>query len=287
MKLKRLIYLTTLILSTTSLGFLLIASSLNQTQNPEQLGWKLAYQSYSFRKFTFEEGLQKASGLGLKYVEAYRRQQLSKENTVETHFAMDISTRQEMKRLLDKYGITLINYGVVKGESEEEWRQIFEFANDMGVETLVAEPLPEHLDFLEKMCDRYEINMAIHNHPYPSFYWHPDTVRHYLSGRSSRMGVCADTGHWVRSGLDPLECLRKLHGMIISLHLKDLNEKSRNAHDVPWGTGVSDIPALLQELKEQKFKGVFSIEYEYNWDNNVPEISQSIENFKQIVSNLK
>jgi hypothetical protein len=44
---------------------------------------------------------------------------------------------------------------------------------------------------------------------------------------------------------------------------------------------------MLQELKKQELKGVFSIEYEYNWDNNVPEIAQSIEYFNKMSANLK
>ena len=100
------------------------------------------------------------------------------------------------------------------------------------------------------------------------------------------MGACADTGHWIRSGLNPLACIKKLEGKIINLHFKDLNEKAPEAHDVPWGTGVSDVPALLKELKGQGFKGIFNAEYEYNWLNSLPEIKQSADNFYEIVAGL-
>jgi sugar phosphate isomerase/epimerase len=51
--------------------------------------------------------------------------------------------------------------------------------------------------------------------------------------------------------------------------MKDLHEFSAGGHDVPYGQGVSNIPAVLDELKRQGFKGNISIEYEYNWDNSV------------------
>jgi hypothetical protein len=70
--------------------------------------------------------------------------------------------------------------------------------------------------------------------------------------------------------------LRILNGRIMSAHLKDLNEKSPNAHDVPYGTGVSDIPGILKELKRQHFAGNISIEYEYHWTNSLPEVAQCI-----------
>lgn len=254
---------------------------------PESLGWKLAYQSYTFKNFTFEEGLQKANNLGLKYVEAYSGQKLSSTSSNTTNYGSDDAAIKEMKHLLNQYQVKLINYGVVKGQDEEEWKRIFDFAKEMGVETIIAEPLPSQFDFLEKMCDEYEINIAIHNHPKPRRYWEPDSVLKYVSGRSHRIGACADVGHWVRSGLDPVESLKKLEGRIISIHFKDLNVKDRKAHDVPWGTGISDVPAMLQELKNQEFKGVFSIEYEHNWDNNVKEIAKSIEFFNRTVTTLK
>ena len=98
-----------------------------------------------------------------------------------------------------------------------------------------------------------------------------------MTGRDKRIGASADTGHWARSGLKPVECLRILKGRIISSHLKDLNKMGGDAHDVPYGTGVSDIKACLDELKKQGFDGNISIEYEYNWDNSVPEVTQCID----------
>jgi sugar phosphate isomerase/epimerase len=45
---------------------------------------------------------------------------------------------------------------------------------------------------------------------------------------------------------------------------------------VPYGTGVSDIPGILSELKRQNFAGNISIEYEHNWENSTPEVAQCI-----------
>lgn len=254
---------------------------------PESLGWKLAYQSFTFKNFTFEEGLQKASGIGLKYVEPFRRQAMSPENATLTNWDADAAARKEMKSLLKQYKIKMINYGVVKAIDEAEWKRIFDFAKEMGVETLSAEPEPSQFGFLDSLCNVYKINIAVHNHASPTRYYSPDSVLKYTAGLSPRMGACVDIGHWVRSGIDPLEALNKLEGRILSVHLKDLDKKDRKGHDVPWGTGVCNVSALLQELKDQKFKGVFSIEYEYNFDNNVDEVKTCVENFNKITATLK
>jgi sugar phosphate isomerase/epimerase len=85
----------------------------------------------------------------------------------------------------------------------------------------------------------------------------------------------------VRSGLDPVECLKILKGRIVTVHLKDLNEKSANAHDVPYGTGISNIKAILDELKSQNFVGNISVEYEYKMENNLPEVTECIKYVKE------
>jgi hypothetical protein len=108
-------------------------------------------------------------------------------------------------------------------------------------------------------------------------------------GRSPRIGACADTGHWMRSGINPLEAVKKLGAQkrIISLHFKDLNEFGNpKAHDVIWGTGLANAKAILAELARQDFKGVFSIEYEYNWLESMPEIAGCVAFFRKTAAEL-
>ena len=83
------------------------------------------------------------------------------------------------------------------------------------------------------------------------------------------------------SGLKPIDCLHILKGRIMSSHLKDLNEFGNpRAHDLPYGTGVSDVKAILDELKRQGFKGHVSIEYEYHQDNPAAEIKECVDYVK-------
>ena len=68
------------------------------------------------------------------------------------------------------------------------------------------------------------------------------------------------------------------------MHFKDLNEKSRQAHDVHWGTGVCNVEGVIDELKRQGFKGNISAEYEYNWEDNAGDVKQSVINFRNILA---
>ena len=47
-----------------------------------------------------------------------------------------------------------------------------------------------------------------------------------------------------------------------------------------------DVKGMLKELKSQNFKGVFSIEYEYNWENSVPDIKECIQYFNKTANEI-
>jgi len=254
----------------------------------EKLGWRLGCQAYSFNRYSLKEAVDKNRSLGLRYLEAYPGQRLSDEVPGEK---MDESLapwlRTEVKHRMEDQGVKVVNYGVCGlSKDEESSRKTFDFAQEMGIETLVSEPEFDAFDTIEKLCDEYEINVAIHNHPKPSRYWNPDTVLEMCKGRSKRIGACADTGHWMRSELNPLEQLKKLEGRIISFHFKDLNKFGEGAHDVPWGTGEGNVAAMLKEIHRQGIQAVFSIEYEHNWTTSVPEIAECVKYFDKMAAEL-
>lgn len=257
-------------------------------QNPEtKLGWKLGAQAYTFNRFTFFEAIDKIDSCGLKFVEAFPGQTLGGGLEGKMDFHMDAETRTKILKKLQEKGIKMVSFGVVNANSDADWRKLFEFGKAMGLENFTSEPNEKDLPLLSKLCDEFKINLAIHNHPEPSHYWNPDIVLSGLKGLSKRVGACADIGHWVRSGLDPVESLKKLDGHVIQLHFKDLHEKGKGGHDVPWTTGVTNIPGVIAELMDQKFKGVISAEYEYNWNNSVPDVTQSVKNFREVVKKSK
>lgn len=252
----------------------------------KELGWMLGAQAYTFNRFTLAEALDKMDSCGIHYVECFPKQTIGGGIDGTMDFKMDAATQAKVKELFKKKNKQLVAYGVVVPKDAAEWQQIFAFAKAMGIQVITAEPKDEHWDLISKLCDQYQIKVAIHDHPQPSHYWHPDSVLAAVNGRSKLFGACADIGHWVRSGLDPVECLKKLNGHVLSLHIKDLNEKARKGHDVIWGNGVSNVAGVMQELKKQQFKGLFSAEYEHNWFNSVPEVKASAEYWKAEVSKL-
>src|SRR3546814_5686717 len=90
-------------------------------------------------------------------------------------------------RSLDEKGVKIIAYGVVNAEGDDDWRQLFEFGKAMGIETFTSEPKAKDIPLLSKLSEEYKINVAIHNHPSPRNYWHPDSVLAAIKGQGDRI----------------------------------------------------------------------------------------------------
>ena len=253
----------------------------------ESKGWLLGTQTYTFNRFTFFEAVDKAHSVGLKYVEAYPGQRISEEIDGRMGPGMSDDQIAAVQAKLKEVGIKVTAFGVVGlSGNEAESRKVFEWCQTMGVQVINTEVESSAFDVIEKLCEEFKIKVGLHNHPKPSIYWNPDTIVKALEGRSKWIGACADTGHWLRSDLNPVECLKKLEGRIVSMHFKDLNKTGSGAHDVPWGEGVGDVPAILREMQRQKFAGPISVEYEHNWLNSLPEVGQCVENFHRMTAEL-
>ena len=247
-------------------------------------GWAIGLQAYTFNRFSAFEAIEKTAVAGGKVIEFYPGQKLSKEEpTLKVDHNADATVIAKLQAKLKQHGVKAVNYGVVGIPNDEaEARKVFAFAKAMGMRAVTTESA-ESINLIEKLVQEYDICVAFHNHPGsmsdPNYkVWSPHYIAGLVAGRDKRIGSAADTGHWTRSGVKPIEALRILKGRIISSHLKDLNEfGKRDAHDVPYGTGVSGIKECLDELKAQGFNGNISIEYEYNWDNSVPEVTKCID----------
>jgi sugar phosphate isomerase/epimerase len=246
-------------------------------------GFLLGCQAWSFNRYTVMEAIEKTAQTGGKTIELFPGQALSPDSR-DVKFGPGASdeTIAAVKAQLDKYGIKAVAFGVT-GLSADETRSrpTFEFAKKLGVLVINSEPPADAMDTIEKLVKEYDIRVGIHNHPKqpnnPNYrHWDPNFILSLVKNRDKRIGSCADMGHFVRSGIKPTDALRILQGRVVSSHLKDLDVFAPQGHDVPFGTGVSDIRAILAEFRRQKFAGPVSIEYEHNWETSVPEIAQSV-----------
>ena len=250
-------------------------------------GFKLGVQLWTFSKFNFVDALNKVDSTGIKNIEAFGGQKLGGGMKGEFGIDMNKATRDQLKQLLQKKGITAVAMGVIGPKNKAEWIKWFDLAKDLGLSYITAEPIKTQWDVVDSLAGVYGIPVAIHDHPKPNIYWSPDSVLAAIKGHP-HIGSCADIGHWTRNGLNPVECLKILQGHIIGVHFKDVVQfNNPEANDTVVSKGVINFPAVLTELKRQNFNGMLSIEHESNWYHNLPDVIFTRNYYDSLVAKLQ
>ena len=249
--------------------------------NCEKLGWRFGITAYTFRHLALCEAAEQVAALGLRYIEGFTWQKLSaKKPNVVTNETMSADDRKETKARLADIGAQLVSCYCQAMAQEAACRKLFDWAKEMGMEVLVAEPPPAAYDMVGKLLDEYQLTLAVHNHPKPSGYWNPDVFLKAVEGRSKRIAACCDTGHWARSGIKPVEALKKMEGRIGSLHLKDIAKfGDPGCPCVVFGTGEGDIAGIVKEVRRQGIKPLATIEHEVESPKLVEEVAACIAYF--------
>lgn len=241
--------------------------------------WKLSIQTWTFHKYSFLQSVEKADSLGVKFLEVYPGQKVGGDIQGAFSYTLDKDSRDKLKQFLEYKGIKVVALGVVDKEyyNRDNLEKFFEFAKYMNIPFITAEPEWKDLDEFNRLAAKYKVKVALHCHPKPSsHYWHPDSTVAAMNGRQ-HIGAWPDIGHWARNGVNIQDAMKKVEGRIWGLHLKDIKEFDNTAaEDTLLGLGVCDIPAVMNELKRQKFKGVVSIEYEVNPHKNMSEMQQNV-----------
>ena len=245
----------------------------------------LAVQTYTLRKFDFEEIIKKTREAGINEVE------IAGGNTFwggERKRSVDLNTeeRKKLRSMFEETGVRAISLGGSQGTPQD-----FEFAKELGLDFLQGEPPIEKLVEVSKRAEEYGIRYSLHDHPKPSRYWDYRETLKRVQDCAPALGICPDTGHFIRSGFDPLEVIRAFKGRMVSVHMKDLDgtnseadpEIQKKLRDVAWGTGKGQTEAILKELIDQKFVGPIIIEYDHIYDDgNVADVKKCEEFFRKL-----
>jgi sugar phosphate isomerase/epimerase len=250
-------------------------------------GFRLGVQMWTFKEFTFTQALDKVDSASIKNIEAFWGQDLGGDMTGKFGIDMNAATRGKLKNLLQSKGVQIVAMGVIGPKDKAEWIKAFELAKEFGLSYITSEPNKTHWDMIDSLAGAYGIKVAIHEHARPNPYWSPDSVLAAINGHSN-IGACADIGHWARSGLNPVECLKQLEGHILGVHLKDIVKfDDTEAADTVVSKGVIDFPAVFAELKGQNFNGMLSIEHESNWLHSLPDVIFTKNYFDEQIAKLK
>ncbi|MEO7394966.1 MAG: sugar phosphate isomerase/epimerase [Chitinophagaceae bacterium] len=271
------------------LTILCLLSKKGISQNSSVGNWQLSVQTWTFHKFSLVETINKADTLGIKYLEVYPGQKVGADIPGVFSYSLVTIDRQKIKDILQIKGIKIIAFGVIDRHyyKKDNLEKFFEFAKYMDIPFITAEPEWKDLDEFNRLAKKYKVKVALHCHPKPtSHYWHPDSTLKAMQGRK-KIGAWPDIGHWARNGVNIQSGLKKLESKIWGMHFKDVKEFDNvKTEDTLFGKGVCNLPAVLKELKRLKFKGVISMEYEANEDNNMEDMKKNMDFYRSTILKL-
>ncbi len=249
-------------------------------------GFKLGAQSYTFREFDLEPALKRMKDLDLHYVELFQK-----------HAPINSSPAQiaALLKLCKEYEVTPRAWGVQHfSKNADANRKSFEFGKALGIQMFSADPDPDSFDSLDKLCDEYKIAIGIHPHgPQPGRRLHrwysAEIILKAVKDHHPLIGSCLDTGHLIRAAqlgkkLDPAEEIRIMGKRNFGIHLKDHDNERQE--DVIFGKGVLDVSSVLKALREVKFTGLISIEYEAHPKDPVQDVRACVQVVKESVKKI-
>ncbi len=245
--------------------------------------FRLGIQSYCFRKFQpLPKLVEVLKTCGLKYLELWPGH-LNVETPAEGLAAQLDAVRRA--------GISIDSAGVFRFTADEAAnRRIFDYCKAAGAKAITADPDGDEgaLAVCEKLCEEYDVFLAVHNHGRRHRYGHYDQLDAIFARTGRRIGLCLDTGWGIDAGLDPLQAARKYRDRLHGVHLKDFvyNAFGQARRDMITGTGYFDLPAFIKLLSDFDYSGALAIEYEGNADNPVDEVKACVKAVQDAIAAL-
>jgi inosose dehydratase len=238
---------------------------LQQSSQPpaEQIG----VQSYTYRKFPVRRAIEEAARCGCRALELWPG-----------HLPADASEAEAeaVRASAREHGIRICGYGVV-GLSPQTTGPHLRLARRLGCDYVSIDVRPEDRAAQAAACAlaaELGLRLGIHNHGPGHHYSSVDSVRAVLDAQPAVLGACVDTGHFLRSGEDPVQAIVSLGRRVHAVHLKDFTDART---EVLPGTGRLDLAAAVRALRAAGFSTAYVLEYEADADDPTPSVTVAVQ----------
>ena len=247
------------------------------------LGLKMGVATYTLRDLSIEQAIQGVKRVGLKYVSIKN----VKNHIDLSHSSEERKQRAQMFRDSGLFPLSVGNVSMRTGEADI--RRAFEYARDVGVQTIVCAPSHDAIPILDKMVKEFDIRLAIHNHgpEDKGFFPSPFDVMRAVEKFDKRIGLCIDVGHTARAGVDPAESILKCQERLYDVHMKDISAMGDKNTPIEGGRGILDSKSILAALLKIKYQGLVGFEYEKDGKDPIPGLAESVGYIKGLLAGMK
>ena len=230
--------------------------------------FKIGVAGYTYRSYNIDQTLEFLKSMEVKYF------------SVKDWWLPLDSTKEQMdafKAKCREAGVEPYILGPIYMRSEADVDRAFAYAERYGSDVFIGVPTYELTDYMIKKVKETGIKVAIHTHgpdgqPFPNI----QKVVEIYKDPSLGIGCCMDLGHSVRMGEDIVKDIKKYKAWIYDIHIKDESAASKAGQTWEMGRGVMDFRPIVKVLRQIKYKGVVSLEFEKNGNNPHPGVAESI-----------
>ena len=254
-------------------------------------GVQIGAQSYSFRDRSAEECAKAMHDIGLGECELWsghlergpEGERRDREALRQWRLEAPLEEIEKVGKLFADQGIEIyaLNYSFREDFTDAEIERGFEFAKALGAKALTASSNVSTAKRVDPYAKRYQMRVGMHNHSriHENEFATPEDFDKAMEGTSDYIAINLDIGHFVAAGFDPVDYLRRRHDDIVTLHIKD--RKKDQGPNMPFGEGDTPIDAVLDLLRNEKYRIPANIEYEYDGDDTIAEVRRCFEYCKQ------
>lgn len=192
----------------------------------------------------------------------------------------------QLRKMYNDAGVSIYAWkpgalGVKNTDAEIDY--VFRTAKALGASHVTIElPAdPAQTKRLGEAAKKHKIGVGYHGHLQQTL-----TCWDEALAQSPYNGLNCDLGHYVAAGFDPIQLLKSKHDRIYSAHLKDRQSKANGGINMPWGEGDTPLAAILQLMRDEKYKFSGTIELEYDipaGSDAVKEVARCVEYGRNIL----
>jgi type 1 glutamine amidotransferase/sugar phosphate isomerase/epimerase len=241
----------------------------------EKLGWRLGLALSVPGAPTLVDPINKAAELGLLYLGPGRSGTANQDKSEDFEELPSDTALGQIRARLNGAGVRQLAYPIPQIPSDAaSSRRIFEIARRMGIEILAVEQPPGALAAVEKLCNEYDISLAISSTDKKSA---PQELVELCRNHGRRIGVSGNVNQWMDCGIDPVEAVRLLGDRLMALQLSNTDKPIQS----------DEIRAILAEIYRRGIQPmVFSVECASEGPSWTAQATRCIELFNKVTVQL-
>lgn len=258
-------------------------AQLRITESSKIGGYGIATSARSFGEVSVNEVLDATRRAGVSLVELQFGQPVAAgRDDLVLNESLDNDGAYDLKRRLQTAGITPVAARVSFGNNTVGNTRIFEVAQILGIQVLVAEPAFDRIEEIERLARRFTIRVGLLTSPKDPTgsrpeYWNPDYLAKLLDRRSIMMGVVLDIRNLLKAGVEPAVALDKLKSRVFGVRVTGLQRADGTGVQLPLGEGQFDSRGFLKLLDDEAFAGFFVLSFDAGRETIAADLEQSLD----------